>query len=169
MLLAQSALAGSYSGGAAIVGGLLGGLVFLMVVYMGLAVGMTRMDFLHILGSMMAPRSSVAAARTLGFVAHMMLSVVFGLVHAGLLHAVDVTSVAAATGWDALFGLVHGVLVLMMMPVMLNAMHPLVREGKIESPGVAMVGFGSMTPAGSLMAHVAFGVVTGAYYAAVVI
>jgi hypothetical protein len=48
-------------------------------------------------------------------------------------------------------------------------MHPLVRRGEIERPGIALTGFGAMTPIGSLAAHVAFGVVTGALYATFVL
>ena len=51
-------LAGNYSPGWAVIAGLVGGIAFLMVVCMGLAVRMTRMDFLYILGSMMVPKGS---------------------------------------------------------------------------------------------------------------
>lgn len=59
--------------------------------------------------------------------------------------------------------------ILVIMPMMLTTMHPLVRKGELERPGVALTGFGAMTPVGSLMAHAAFGVVTGAIYAAAVL
>lgn len=167
-VLAQT-LAGEFSAVWAIVGGLVAGLAFLMVVYGGLAMGMTRMNFLRILGTMMTPRASGGAAYTLGFVIHMMLSAVFGLVHAGLLHAIGVTSVGEAVLWDLGIGLVHGLAIVAMMPPMLTMMHPLVKNGEIESPGVAMVGFGSMTPVGSIMAHVVYGLVAGAIYAAAVL
>ncbi len=39
----------------------------------------------------------------------------------------------------------------------------------MERPGVALTGFGAMTPIDSLMAHLAFGVVTGALYATIVL
>lgn len=164
-VLAQT-LVGEFSAGWAIFGGLVAGLAFLMVVYGGLQMGMTRMNFLRILGTMMAPRASTGAAYTIGFVAHMMLSALFGLVHAGLLHAIAVTSVGEAALWDLVIGLVHGLIIVAMMPPMLVMMHPLVKSGDIESPGVAMVGFGSMTPAGSTMAHAVFGLVAGGIYGA---
>jgi len=80
-----------------------------------------------------------------------------------------VSTVGSAAAWDLLIGAVHGVLVLIALPTMLAMAHPLVRTGDLERPGVAMVGYGSMTPAGSLMAHIAFGVITGAIYAAIVL
>ena len=99
---------------------------------------------------------------------HLMMGAVFGLVHAGLLHLVDPSSDAAAFGWGALFGGVHGVMVALTMPVMLTMMHPLVRSGEMPQPGFAMTRFGKMTPAGIVMAHIAFGVVAGAIYVAIV-
>jgi hypothetical protein len=168
-VLAAASLTGNYDAGSAIVAGLIGGIAFLLVVYMGLGVGMTRMNFLHLLGSMVAPRSSRSTAYAIGLVVHLMLSAVFGLVHAGLLTAIGVSSVGSAAAWDLLIGAVHGVAVLIVLPMMLSMAHPLVRSGELDRPGVALVGYGAMTPAGSLMAHVAFGVVTGAIYAASVL
>jgi len=58
---------------------------------------------------------------------------------------------------------------LIVMPMMLTMAHPLVRRGELERPGLAMMGYGSMTPAGSLMAHVVFGLITGSIYAGAVL
>lgn len=167
--LAVQTLAGNFDVTAAIAGGLLGGLALLMVVYMGLGVGMTRMNFLHLLGTMMAPRAPERTVYTIGLAAHMMASAGFGIVHAGLLHAVGVSSVGEAVGLDLLLGAAHGMAVLALMPMMLSTMHVLVRGGQIAHPGIALTGFGAMTPMGSLMAHVAFGLVTGAVYAGAVL
>lgn len=167
--LAQAGLAGNYDPLWAIIGGLIGGVGLLMVIYMGYAVGMTRMNFLRILGTMMLPRASDTVAYGVGLMAHLMLSAVFGLLHAGLLHAVDVATLGEAAGWDLVFGAAHGIVILMAMPMMLTLMHPLVRSGEIEHPGIALAGFGAMTPVGSLMAHVVYGVVTGAIYAEAVL
>lgn len=49
----------------------------------------------------------------------------------------------------ALFGHVHGLLVAGTMPMMLDMAHPFVRCGHIEKPGMALTGFGNMTPWGS--------------------
>src|SRR6266542_4194979 len=54
-LFGFSTLAGHFSPGWGAVAGIAGGLAFLAVVYMGLGSGMTRMNFLHILGTMMVP------------------------------------------------------------------------------------------------------------------
>lgn len=159
----------SYSAGWAAVAGLVGGIAFLLVVYMGRSSGMTRMDFLYILGTMMTPGLKRPAAYVMGFMMHMAAAAGFGLLHAALLHAIEVETVGAAAGWDLLIGAAHGLVVLVAMPMMLMAMHPLVQQGRLEQPGPAMTGFGPMTPVGSLMAHAAFGVVTGTLYAAAVL
>lgn len=162
-------LAGNYSAGWAIVGGLVGGVGFLAIVYMGLGVGMTRMNFLNILGTMTAPRASAGVVYVVGFVVHMMLSAVFGLFHAGILQAIDVTSVGAGAAWDLLIGAIHGMVILVLLPMMLTSMHPLIREQAMQGPGVAMTGYGAMTPMGSLMAHAVFGVLTGLVYVGAVL
>jgi len=104
-----------------------------------------------------------------GLAAHLMASAGFGLAHAGLLHAIGVTSVGQAAAWDVALGMAHGVVILAMLPAVLTAMHPLVRKHAMDRPGVALTGFGNGTPIGSLMAHVAFGLVVGAVYAAAVL
>lgn len=168
-VLGAAALAANYEVWPAIVAGLIGGIAFLIVVSVGREVGMTQMDFLHMLGSMAAPRASRGVVQVIGLGVHLMMSVLFGLVYAGLLTVTDASNVAVAVVWGLLFGLVHGLVVLVVLPVALSMAHPLVRSGALERPGVAMVGYGSMTPAGSVMAHIAFGAVTAAIYAASVL
>ncbi|MGE3449239.1 MAG: hypothetical protein AB7H92_16860 [Microbacteriaceae bacterium] len=162
-------LAGNFDVGWALAAGVLGGLAFLVVVTMGFAIGMTRMNFLQVLGTMLAPKASRPTVYATGLAAHLMASAGFGLVHAGLLHAIGITSVGEAAGWDLVLGMAHGVVILAMLPAMLTAMHPLVRNGAMDRPGVALTGFGTGTPVGSLMAHVAFGLVVGAVYAAAIL
>lgn len=167
--LAATTLAGHFTAGWAVVAGLLGGSAFLAVVTMGLATGMTRMNFLEVLGTMVVPNARRGTVYATGLAAHLMASAGFGLAHAGLLHAIGVTSVGQAAAWDVALGMAHGVVILAMLPAVLTAMHPLVRKHAMDRPGVALTGFGNGTPIGSLMAHVAFGLVVGAVYAAAVL
>ncbi len=168
-VLAAASLGGNYAAGAAIVAGLIVGLAFLAVVYMGMGTGMTRVDFLSILGSMVAPKATRSTTRAIGFAVHMMMSVIFGLAYAGILTVIDVTSAGSASTWGALVGVVHGAGVLIVMPMMLATAHPLVRSGDLERPRALMTGFGSMTPVGSLAAHIVFGLVVASIYAAIVL
>lgn len=169
MNVLAASLAGSFDAGTALFAGVLGGLAFLVVVTMGRAVGMTRMNFLEVLGTMLAPNAKRGTVYGVGLMAHLMASAAFGLGHAGLLHALDVTSVGDAVAWDLVIGTAHGAIVLAVLPMLLTAMHPLVRKQAMEAPGVALTGFGAGTPVGSVMAHVAFGLVVGAVYAGAVL
>lgn len=157
-------LAGNFELGAAIGAGLAGAVAMLAVIYAGRAMGMTSMDLLRMLGTMVAPNASNTTVYGIGLMMHLMMGAAFGLVHAGLLHAVAPTSDGAVAGYGALFGLGHGAMVVAMMPIMLTMAHPLVRSGDLPAPGVAMTGMGKMTPMGMLMAHVVFALVTGAIY-----
>ena len=161
--------AGNFEAGPAIGAGLVGAVAMLAVIYMGLASGMTSMNLLKTLGTMVSPKGPDNVVYGIGLMMHLMMGAVFGLVHSGLLHAVDPSSAGAAAGFGALFGGIHGMAVAaVMMPVMLTKMHPLVKSGDMPAPGVAMTGMGTMTPMGITMAHVVFGLVTGAIYVAIV-
>lgn len=149
--------------------GVLGGLALLAVMTMGRRVGMTRMNLLDLLGTMMAPTASPTRAKAIGLGAHLMASAGFGLAHAAVLQTIGVTSVGGAIGWDAALGMAHGLMVLIALPVMVTAMHPLVRAGEVERPGIALTGYGPATPVGSIMAHIAFGLITGGVYASLVL
>lgn len=118
---------------------------------------------------MFAPSGSKKTVYGIGLTIHLMMSAGFGLAHAALLQAIGVTSIAQGAGWDLAIGAGHGLVILAVLPMILTAMHPLVRKHAMEQPGVALAGFGSGTPIGSLMAHAVFGVVTGAVYAAAVL
>jgi len=161
-------LAGNYSAGTAIWSGLVGAIAMLAVIYGGRAIGMTTMDLLRTLGTMVLPRGDKGVIYGVGLMMHLMMGGAFGLIHAGLLHLVDPSSEGAALGWGALFGLGHGVSTAVMMPIMLTMAHPLVKSGDIGPTGPAMTGFGKMTPVGITMAHVVFALVAGSIYTATV-
>ncbi len=159
-------LSGSFEAGPAVYAGIAGAIAMLAVIYMGRAVGMTTMDLLRSLGTMVAPKAPPATVYAIGFMMHLMMGAMFGLVHVGLLHAIGPSTDQAAIWVGLLLGLGHGVGVTAMMPVMLDMAHPLVRSGDLAKPGVAMTGYGPMTPMGMLLAHAAFGLVVGAVYIA---
>jgi hypothetical protein len=161
-------LAGNFEPGAAIISGLVGAVAMLAVIYGGRAMGMTSMDLLRTLGTMIVPKAASNVVYAVGLMMHLMMGAVFGVVHAGLLEAADPTTNAGVAGLGIVFGLIHGVIVTAMMPIMLMMAHPLVRGGDMPAPGTAMTGFGKMTPGGIVMAHVVFALVAGAVYVAAV-
>ncbi len=160
-------LAGNFDAPTALWTGVAGASAMLVVIYAGRSAGMTSMDLLRTLGTMIIPGGSANAVYTAGLMMHLMMGAAFGLVHAGLIHAADPSTTGAATLLGIALGAAHGVIVTAMMPPMLTMAHPLVRAHEMPAPRVMMTGFGLMTPAGMVMAHMVFGLVAGGLYVAV--
>lgn len=161
-------LGGQFDPAAAIWTGVAGAAAMLAVIYAGRASGMTTMDLLRTLGTMVNPGGSDSVVYATGLMMHLMMGGAFGLVHAGLIHAADPATTGAATLLAVVFGAGHGMIVTAMMPAMLTMAHPLVRTHEMPAPRALMTGFGAMTPAGMIMAHVAFGLGAGGLYTAVI-
>lgn len=66
-------------------------------------------------------------------------------------------------GIAALVGVILTVLALIMMSG-IGPFHLAVREGRMRDPGPAATNFGTLTPLGSLVGHVLYGVVLGMGY-----
>jgi hypothetical protein len=125
----------------------------------GSAMGMTRMDLLDLLGSIMAQPGSTAS-RTIGAVIHhvngalLAIAWAYGAALLGL-----PANWLTAMGW----GVILWALALLMMSAM-GSVHPAIREGEQEDPGPAATNFGAMTPVGSLVGHLVYGLVLGLAY-----
>lgn len=145
-----------------LVAGLAATAVMTPLMKMGAAMGMTRMDMPLVLGAMF--RRDARSARVFGTALHFMNGAVFGLAYAAVWRAFDPAIESA--WWIGLgFGVVHGFVAMLMMPVM-SSLHPRVRDADQATPGGEVVlprfgfggsGFGAMTPAGILIGHVVFG------------
>ncbi len=149
--------------GAAILAGLVGGGVMVVLLYMGIAMmpRLMRMNLLLMLGSMSGRTD--ASAYVIGLMMHAMMSAVFGLVHGAIFAAGDIED--GVLLWGALFGAAHALMtgtMLAMMPLM----HPLMRDGRMEAPGLLALRLGRPTAMGFFMLHVVFGVVVAGLYAA---
>jgi hypothetical protein len=145
----------------AIVAGLIGGAVMSALLYMGIAMmpSQMRMNLFLMLGTMLLPVG--VAAYVLGAMVHAMMSVAFGLAHAGVYAA----GIEPNAWWGLLFGAVHWVAVgigLAMIPMLHRGM----RDGKIEKPGMFALSLGAMTAMGFLLLHLVFGLIVGLVYAA---
>lgn len=137
----------------AIVAGLVGTAVMTLLMYMGPMMGMPKMDMLGMLGTMFTTGGS---AHILGGVVHFVMGAVFGVVYAFLWASV----IGAPTWlWGLIFGLVHGVVALVTMPMMIR-MHPRPPEG--------MTSTSPMMAAGMIIGHIVFGIVVALTYAAFV-
>jgi hypothetical protein len=164
-ILAPS-LSGNDDPAAAVLAGVVGARRDARCISGGLAMGMTRMD-LRTLGTMFIPDGSKQTVYAIGLLVHLMMGAIFGLIHAGILTAFDPSTDGGATVLGLVVGVIYGLLV-MVMPMMLNMTYPLVRRGDIHKPGVALTGFGTLSPMGVAVAHAAFGLVAGAIYVGVV-
>lgn len=145
----------------AIVWGIVATIFFTLFSIVGKAMGMTRMDLLDLLGSMVAsPRST--PSRVIGAMIHHVNGALLAIAWA---YGVALVGLPAnwltAMGW----GVILWALALLMMSTM-GALHPAIRRGEQEDPGTAATNFGAMTPVGSLMGHLVYGLVLGLAYQA---
>ncbi len=149
--------------GAAIEAGLVATAVMTALLYMGIAL-MPRqmtMNLLYMLGTMMAPNSRGAVPYVIGAMIHTVNGIGLGLAHAGVIKGFDLDSNLAA--WGLLFGFVHYLVVGMAMG-MVGMMHPLMRRGEMQAPGLFVKNHPTMTIMGFLMLHLVFGVVVAVLY-----
>lgn len=132
---------------------------FTLFSLIGAAMGMTRMDLLDLLGSMVA-RSGSAASRTIGGLVHHMNGALLAIAWA---YGVALVGLPANWATGLAWGAVLTVLALWMMSA-IASVHPAIRRGEQADPGPAATNFGALTPLGSLMGHLVYGVVLGLTY-----
>jgi len=141
----------------AIVAGLVGTVVISMVMMMAPNMGMPKMAIWEMLGAMFSPNGNVA----LGWVMHLMMGAIFGIIYAAL-WAAGIGSVSVVSG--LVFGIVHWLVVGLMMGGM-PMMHAGIKAGTVSAPGVYMLNNGGMKSfMGGLMGHIIFGVVVALVY-----
>lgn len=136
----------------AILSGLAGTLMMTVLMYIAPAMGMPKMDIIGMLGTMFT--ANQGAARVMGTVAHFMIGAVFAIIYA-LLWSFGIGSPTWL--WGLIFGAVHGVVTMMMIPMMMKV-HP--RPPQMDSGAMMMVGM--------LMGHMVFGLVVALTYSALV-
>jgi hypothetical protein len=163
----------------ALVAGFVGGAVMSVLIAMMRKAGKTEMDMALIEGSMLSGDRD--KAKVIGAFLHLVVfsALIIGSIYAWLF---DVSGVSEGNAWwvGALYGIAHGIIGGLVMG-MIPAMHPRMRGG-IESDQVEQVGgpldgslllkppgmfarnYGSATPPGVLMVHVAYGLVVGLVY-----
>lgn len=136
----------------AIIAGLLGTLVMTILMYLGPAMGMPKMDIIGMLGTMFT--ATEGSARIIGTIVHFMMGAIFALIYAFLWNL----GIGSSTWyWGLIFGAVHALIAIVMMPVMLR-MHP--RPPSMD--------FGPQMMLGLLMGHLVFGLVVAISYNALV-
>lgn len=131
------------------------------------ALKLTRMSLPLMIGTMFT--SGWERARAYGFAVHFLNGWLFSLVYALVFEALE-----GANWWmGALLGLGHGVFVLVVLVPLLPSIHP--RMGTearqpepralLEPPGYLALHYGTRTPLVTLVAHLVYGLILGAFYA----
>lgn len=150
---------GAISWTGAVVWGIVATAAFTAVSLMGKAMGMTRMDLLGMLGSVFVKPGS-RRAPLVGAVVHHMNGALLAVAWA---YGVALVGLPANVATAMLWGLVLTGLALLMM-TSIGAAHPQIRSGCAPDPGPAATHFGRLTPLGSLMGHLVYGLVLGFAY-----
>jgi hypothetical protein len=127
--------------------------------------GLSRMDMPMMLGTIFL--DSPDLARVIGFLVHLVNGQVFALVYAGAF-----ALIGRATWWiGGLFGILHGLAALTLIIPLLPGVHPRMASTRtgpgvrtvLEPPGLLALNYGKQTPAFTLIAHVAYGVILGSF------
>jgi hypothetical protein len=127
--------------------------------------GRTRMSIPLLLGTMFT--GDLDRARFSGFIFHLLNGQFFALFYAAAFALLDESS-----WWlGALFGAFHGVVALLVIVPTFLEINPRVaseRSGPalvtaLEPPGLLALNYGDETPAVSLVAHVVYGAILGAF------
>ena len=154
---------------AALVGGFLGTLVLTTALSAGSQLRITRMDIPFLLGT--AWTDNRTRARVVGYALHFLFGLVFALAY----YAAFVVLGRASWALGLLFGVVHALVSgTTLVNVLLPAVHP--RMGTttsaadstplLEPPGFMLLNYGRPTPVLTLLGHMAYGAIIGAFVAA---
>jgi hypothetical protein len=141
-------------------------LVLSTILGASVGLGLSRISMPLILGTIFTANRSKATV--IGFLLHLVMGWLFALMY-GLMFE----SWGGATWWlGALVGLVHGLVVLIaFLPVLPDA-HPRMASEhhgpeptrSLEPPGFLALNYGRRTPIVTLLAHVVYGLIIGAFY-----
>ncbi len=130
-------------------------------------IGWSRMSLPFMLGTMFTSNYDWAAP--IGFTVQYVIGV--GI---ALLYALIFESWHRATWWlGGALGLVHGLAFLVLLMPLLPSIHPRMASERtgpdptraLEPPGFLALNYGGRTPFFTLLGHVAYGVILGAFYA----
>jgi uncharacterized membrane protein YagU involved in acid resistance len=128
--------------------------------------GLTRMNFPYMLGSIFTTDHD--RAKFYGFGAHMAAGLAFSLFYVLIFQ-----SLGRAGWWQGmLIGICHGIFVLVVIMSLLPGLHPRMAseqhgpeaQNMLEPPGFLALHYGVQTPLTILLSHAVFGTILGAFY-----
>ena len=128
--------------------------------------GLTRMNFPYMLGTIFTPDRD--RAKLYGFAVHVLAGWLFSLVYVFIFHSLGVA------GWwrGALIGIAHGLFVLVVITALMPGLHPRMAseqhgpaaQNALEPPGFFALHYGVQTPLTILLSHAVFGAILGVFY-----
>lgn len=152
--------------GSALLWGFVATMVLTVLMSASQGLGLSRMGMPFILGTMVT--ADRRRALLYGVLIHVAGGWGFGFAYAYLFESLG------RTGWwvGGLVGLLHGLAVLLVLLPALPGLHPRMASETtgpeptrgLEPPGFLALNYGRRTPAIALAAHVAYGVILGAFY-----
>lgn len=128
--------------------------------------GLTRMNFPYMLGTMFTP--SRDRAKLYGFFVHLGAGWLFSLIY-----VVIFQSIGAAGWWrGTMIGILHAFFVLVVVMGLLPGLHPRMAseqhgptaQNLLEPPGFLALHYGARTPLAIILSHAIFGAILGAFY-----
>lgn len=128
--------------------------------------GWSRISLPYIIGTTFAADRS--RAMTVGFVVHWVLGLGFALLYSLIFEGWGRSGILLGAG----LGVFHGLFVLVVGMEFLSAIHPRMASRhhgptptrQLEPPGFLALNYGGGTPVITLLAHVAYGALLGAFY-----
>lgn len=152
--------------GSALLWGFLATIVMTVLMSASQGLGLSRMGMPFILGTMLTPDRR--RAPLYGALLHLAGGWAFAFAYALLFECLG------RTGWwlGGIVGLLHGLAVLLVLLPALPGLHPRMASETtgpeptrgLEPPGFMALNYGRRTPLIALAAHLAYGVILGAFY-----
>jgi len=130
------------------------------------ALGLTRLNYPYVLGSLFTPDRD--RARLYGLFIHLGFGWLFSLIYIAIFQ-----SLGAAGWWRGMvIGIFHAFFVLIVIMGVLPGIHPRMaseRHGPeaanmLEPPGFLALNYGARTPLAVILSHAIFGAILGAFY-----
>jgi uncharacterized membrane protein YagU involved in acid resistance len=152
--------------GSATLWGLIATLALTTLMQGAQGLGLSRMSIPFILGMILTPNRNTAPI--LGFAIQCAIGWAVAIVYALVFE-----SLGTARWWlGGLMGLAHGIFILVAVLPLLPGVHPRMASehhgpeptGALEPPGFLALNYGRRTPLVTLVAHMLYGVVLGAFY-----
>lgn len=151
-----------------LLGGFIGTVVLTTVLRAASELHWTRMDLPFLLGT--AVSADRVRAKVAGYALHFVSGLLFALGYGAVFAVVDESGVLIG----ALLGLLHGLFAgTALVSILLPAVHPRMGTGfdaagsapLLEPPGFMLMNYGRQTPLATIVAHVVYGAIVGAFAA----